>query len=254
MTPRPPLAWLLLLGCLAAAGPAGAQEEPLAIYYFHRPPYYLGGSQPGPGCRGLVLERACRALEAAGVPYTLVEMPVKRVLSQIKWGHYGCGVGWFKLASRLAYANFSLPLYKGQPPVLVVNKERAAALALPDHPTLEQALKSGLVLGALEGYAYGHWADALIARLNPPTMAITGTPDNMLRMLASGRCDLWLSSGEEAQWLLAHHAGLAPLLEMRPLADAPPGEPRHLMCSQGVPAQVLQRIDQALAGQNAFAR
>ncbi|MBI5521029.1 MAG: transporter substrate-binding domain-containing protein [Desulfarculus sp.] len=253
MTPRQLLAWLLLLGCLAPT-PAAAQEEPLAIYYFHRPPYYLGGSQPGEGCRGLVLERACRALEAAGVPYTLVEMPVKRVLNQIRWGHYACGVGWFKLAPRLAYANFSLPLYQGLPLTLVVNKQRAAHLALPARPTLEQALKSGLVLGTLEGYAYGHWADAHIARLRPPTMAITGTPDNMLRMLASGRCDFWLSSGEEAQWLLAHHAGLAPLLEIRPLADAPPSEPRHLMCGKQVPARVLQMVDQALAGQGAFTR
>lgn len=253
MTPRNWLAWLVLLGCLVAA-PAGAQEEPLAIYYFHRPPFYLGGSQPGLGCRGLVLERACRALEAAGVPYTLVEMPVKRVLNQIRWGHYGCGVGWYRLASRLSYANFTLPLYQGPPMALVVNKEQAAAHGLPARPTLEQALTSGLVLGLLEGYAYGDWADFQIARLSPPSMAITGTPSNMLRMLASGRCDLWLSSGEEAQWLLDNHADLAPLLEIRPLTDAPPGQPRHLMCSQSVPAQVLQKIDQALAGQDAMAR
>lgn len=253
MMPRLWLGCLLLLGCLTAAA-AGAQEEPLAIYYFHRPPYYLGGSQPGPGCRGLVLERACRALEAAGVPYTLVEMPVKRVLNQIKWGHHGCGVGWYKLASRLAYANFSLPLYRGLPLALVVNKRRAADLTLPARPTLEQALKSGLVLGALEGYAYGDWADAQIARLAPPIMAITGTPDNMLRMLASERCDFWLSSGEEAQWLLTHHADLALLLEIRPLADAPPGEQRHLMCSQEVPPQVMKRIDQAIADQKAADR
>lgn len=253
MTPRPRLAWLILLGCLAAA-PAGAQEEPLAIYYFHRPPFYLGGSQPGPGCRGLVLERACRALEAAGVPYTLVEMPVKRVLNQIRWGHYGCGVGWFKLTSRLSYANFTLPLYQGPPLGLVVNKEQAAALGLPARPTLEQALTSGLVLGSLEGYAYGDWADARIARLRPPSTAITGTPVNMLRMLARGRCGLWLSSGEEARWLLDHHPDLASLVEIRPLADAPAGQGRHLMCSKEVPPWLLQRIDKAIAGQGAAGR
>jgi polar amino acid transport system substrate-binding protein len=236
----------LALGLLCAlwAWPALAQqEEPLAIYYFHRPPFYSHHGQ------GIVLERACQALRAAGVPFTLVELPVKRVLRQIKWGHYACGVGWYKLASRQDYANFSLPLHHSAPPALLVNRLRAGAL--PARPTLEQVLKSPLIRGQVDGYAFGDRLDAQLARLRPPTVTTSGTSENMLRMLAGGRCDYWLINPEEARWLLEHHPRLAPSLEIRPLADAPPGQPRHLMCSQKVPPEVMQRIDRAIAALDA---
>lgn len=246
MTCRRRALWLGLC-CLWLAWPtqAQAQEESLALYYFHRPPFYFREGQAGPGCQGLVLERACRVLRAAGVPFTLVELPVKRVLKEIKWGHYGCGVGWFRLAARQDYADFSLPLYQSQPLALVVNHLRAGGL--PARPSLGQVLTSGLTRGAVAGYAYGQEVDDLLARLRPPTVTITGTSENMLRMVASGRCDYWLIDAEEAGWLLAHHPGPARALELRPLAEVPPGQTRHLMCSKRVPPEVLQRIDQAIA-------
>lgn len=137
--------------CLLVAPPALAQEETLAIYYFHRPPFYHRDSQASGACQGLVLERACQALRRAGVPFTLVELPVKRVLQEAKWGHYGCGVGWYRLASRLSFAQFSLPLYQSQPLALIVNRLRAGSL--PAQPSLEQVLTSGLTRGELGGYS-----------------------------------------------------------------------------------------------------
>lgn len=65
--------------------PALAQEETLTILiYFHRPPFYHRDSQASGDCQGLVLERVCQALCRAEVAFTLVELPVKRVLQEVK--------------------------------------------------------------------------------------------------------------------------------------------------------------------------
>ncbi|MFH1034496.1 MAG: transporter substrate-binding domain-containing protein [Pseudomonadota bacterium] len=231
--------------CVMLALPARAGQETLAVYFFSRPPFYISGSQPGPACRGLVLERTCRVLEEAGIAYYLQELPVKRSLQEIKRGQYGCGVGWYKLAPRLAFANFSLPLFRGLPLAIIINRRRAGEL--PVRPTLEQVLRSPLNRGVVAGYSYGQWADSQLASLHPSTVSVSGTSANMLRMVASGRCDYWLINTEEARWLLDHHPHLAHALEFRPLADAPPGENRHLMCSKSVPLEVLRRIDRAIA-------
>ena len=222
---------------------APAGQEPLAVLYFHRPPLYISQG-PGQG-GGLLLDRVKRVLGLAEVPFALKEMPVKRILEELKWGKYACGIGWFKTAEREAYVTYSDPIYQDGPYQILINRRKAAGL--PVSPTLEQVLKSGLTMGSVAGYTYGAWAEGLLERLRPPRENPTGSTINLLRMIALGRCDFTLAAPDEAAWLLAQEPELSARLEARPLAGASPGNQRHILLSKAVPAEVVRRVNLAIA-------
>ena len=233
----------LLTLLLSPGTTPAAAEEPLSILYFNRPPLYV--ALPGGRAGGLLLEKVERIFRRAQVPYLTREVPVKRILDELKWGKNACGIGWFKTSEREAYAIFSEPVARDHPYSLVINRRKAEAL--PPRPDLEMVLARGLNMGMVDGFTYGPLVDDLVAKLRPATTKATGSTFNLLGMIALGRCDFTLADTLEAAWLLGRDLQLASKLEIRPLASAPPGNLRHIMFSKKVDPAVIERINRAIA-------
>ncbi|MCA1905327.1 MAG: transporter substrate-binding domain-containing protein [Desulfarculus sp.] len=215
---------------------------PLAIYYFPRPPYYTTEADGQAG--GILVERVRAVLTQAGIDHRFVAVPNKRVLLLLSQGAAACGVGWLRTRQREAMFRFSLPIHRDQPLVALA---RAAVLPrLSARPTLAELLGSDLVLGVIDGFSYGEAVDQMISRANPARQVVTGEVLRLLQMTAAGRCDWMLINPLEARWQLGRDPDLARALRALELPDAPSSNPRHLMCSQSVAPEVMERIDQAI--------
>ncbi|MCB2189463.1 MAG: transporter substrate-binding domain-containing protein [Deltaproteobacteria bacterium] len=244
----------LLLGGLACffglAAPALAQEKPLAVLYFPRPPLYVARPDGTPG--GLVMRVAVQVLERAGIPHYFQEMPAKRIVQSIKHGDYACGVGWFRTPEREAFANFSRPLFQDQPLVAVVRK--AAAPPEGRFPSLAALLTSARVMGVIDGFSYGPAVDPLLAVRRGPREVITGPNEHLLAMILDRRADYCLINPSQAGWLLAEEPRFHRSLAMVPIEDAGPGNYRYLMCSKAVPPEIMERLNRAVAQVTAGSR
>jgi len=233
----------LVLALAAAVGTAtaGSPPEPVAVLYFDRPPWYLTEDAGAPG--GVLIARARRIFQEAGLEHRFHNLPPRRILAVVFQGARACGVGWFRTPERAEKALFSEPLYKDRPLSLVVNRQAAARL--PENPTLDQALASGLTLALIEGFSYGSWADQALASRRA-THCPAGSQDEALRMVARRRCHMTLINQEEAAWRLSRDSERAAQLKVLMLKDAPRGNQRRLMCGTGVSPQEMERLNQAI--------
>lgn len=232
----------LLLGAAAGRAEPARAEAPLTIYYFPRPPFYVTDADGRATGRLVDLTRAIMA--RAGIRCRFVAVPSKRALLLLRQGAAGCGVGWMRTPEREAFVVFSRPIHRDAPLVALMRPERAAQL--PPGTSLAGLLSSGLVLGVIDGFSYGHQVDRMIARANPARQVVTGEVVRLMRMTIARRCDWLLADRREAQWQLGHDPDLARGLRMVDLADAPPGNLRHLMCSPDLAGEMMERIDRAI--------
>lgn len=250
------LAALALLAFSVAPAPA-QQPRQATVVYFERPPYYYTHQgQPG----GFLLAIARNAFEAAGLEVGYESAPPKRIMARMHEGGRLCSVGWFRTPEREAFALFSVPIYRGQPLVLVAawrSRERLAGMT-----TLAEVFAvPGLTWGVPGGYAYGAVVDALRARLEPRVADAPVALDQMLAMLGAGRFDYLLLAPEELPLLDPDGAvgedreqpARSPEGSERhgdflvlPLADLPDGPARHIMCTPGVGPAFMERLDQGI--------
>lgn len=235
-------ACLVLMAAAWRPTPARA-EEPLAIYYFPRPPFYV--TDDDGHATGLLVELTRTILARAGISCRFIAMPSKRVLMMLRQGATGCGVGWLRTPARDAYAIFSRPIHRDAPLVALMRPEKAAQL--PPQPSLAGLLSSGLVLGMIDGFSYGEQMDRMIARANPTRQLVTGEVSRLMRMTIADRCDWMLVNRLEARWQMEHDPSLNRGLRMVDLPDAPPGNLRYLMCSPNLTGKVMESIDRAIA-------
>lgn len=237
-------AWACLLLVAVAWPPTPARaEEPLTIYYFPRPPFYL--TDDDGHATGLLVELTRAILARAGISCNFIAMPSKRVLMMLRQGATGCGVGWLRTPSRETYAVFSRPIHRDTPMVALMRPEKAAQL--PPQASLAGLLSSGLVLGVVDGFSYGDQVDRMIARANPARQLVTGEVSRLMRMTIADRCDWMLTNRLEARWQMDHDPALGQGLRVVDLPDAPPGNLRYLMCSPNLAGEVMERIDRAIA-------
>jgi polar amino acid transport system substrate-binding protein len=157
-----------------------------------------------------------------------------------------CGIGWFRNPAREAKGRFSAMLYRDQPLGLIARSN----LGWSDSLTMQQALqRNDARLLIKQGFSYGAQFDVLLAqRVRAPESSSADVPV-LMRMLLGDRADWMPVAPEEGQWLLSlpteagQPTGQFQLLRF---ADAPPGGSRHLYCNKAVPAEWLQRLDEAL--------
>lgn len=239
--------WVAVLLCaltltLPLPLPAAAAET-LVVLYQPRPPYYVettaesGRTDVG----GLVGGPAGRALAAAGIAVEWRQTPFNRQIEMIRASPAPlCALGWFRTPERRAFARFSRPLYRD-----------LAQIALTTGPLPADTLRALLGnreirLGVKLGYSYGAYVDGLIAAIDPNLVSTTQDTEGMLRMLIGGRFDLMLIAAEEAAEVLRDFPDRH-RLSSQALSDLPPGQSRHLMCTQAVPEATLAALDRALA-------
>lgn len=229
--------WLGLL--LLAAQVVAAQ--PLTVYYNERPPYAV--TQPDGQVHGLTATPAAQALRSAGIEFRWTALPATRQIATIRDGREpACALGWFRNPGREAFARFSKPLYQDRPTVALA----AAGSAFAGRRLSEVLATPALVVLVKDHFSYGSYVDALLARIKPIVMSTTVENVQMVQMIARGRADLMFTAEEEAASLLDQAGPEVRHLQVLRFPDMPPGERRHLMCSRAVPAQLMQRLDEAL--------
>lgn len=236
---------VLLLWSQAGPGPAMAEEKaaPLTLFVFHRPPYYI--LDQGRPAGGFLLDIALAVLDRAGIPYNVEEMPPNRILSVLSARDIqACAVGWLRTSEREAFARYSAPLYHNRPLGVAVN---AKTPPFGGTHRLDTLLKAGLTWGLREGFSYGPAIDAAFAAYPAQKIRRFSSNQHLLRLLAHKRLDAILIEPEELSWHLSQEPELAASLRLLPLADAPAGFSRHILCDAAVPPAVMDRIDAALA-------
>lgn len=230
-----------LIGQGVVLGRAG--EHPVTLFVFDRPPYYE--LQNGKPAGGFLLDMALDIFEIAGIPVDIQEMPATRILATFEAREISaCGVGWLRLPEREAFAHFSLPFYINKPLGVVVRRKTARRLG--PNPSLDTLLCADLAWGHRQHYSHGKILDAALhARHDLRVTRFTDLPP-ILRLIALGRLDATLLAPEEFAAQTASRPDLAANLVLLPIADAPPGFPRHIMCDAGMDPALMDRINAAI--------
>jgi polar amino acid transport system substrate-binding protein len=215
----------------------------LTLHYQERPPYST--LEADGRVSGLVATPAARALERAGIAFRWERTPAQRQLALIQQGDgLHCGVGWFRNAERETAGRFNgRPLYRDRPFIALV---RDGAPWPADGRAADALAQRAARLLVKDGFSYGAYLDALIARSPADVVRTPAELDAMARMLAAGRGDWMIASPEEVPALLARVPDGGHGLEVVRLPDVPAGEARHLYCSRAVPPAWLARVDAVL--------
>jgi len=223
-----------------ALGAQSASPGLLTVYFSERPPLSMVEGQ-----RGVLLEATKVFLTEAGLKARFIELPSNRILELLRSGPSDAlGVGWFKTPDREVWAHYSPAIYQDGPLVALVNARLVSSL--PAVLRLDALLASPLTLGLQTGASLGRVVDEKIRALGLVPMESVVDPPTLLRMIRDGRMDYTLLCEEEAVYLVAHDPTLAPGIVMVRLADAPPGNLRHLMYSPGLDPSITARLNAAI--------
>lgn len=217
-------------------------SEPMKVYYFPRPPYYIVNADGS--VSGLITDVVKKVFDDAGVKYTFIEAPSRRVEESLKLGENACGIGWFKRPDREEFAVFSDPIYqdKKQNIIILTSKRNS----LPANPTLEQILKSPLKLGVIDGFSYGSWVDDAIKKFNPSIEKANVDQTRFLLMNSNARFDYGFISQEEGEYSLNSDRNLSSKLSLVPISDAPSGNYRYIMYSKGVNNELIRKVNASI--------
>lgn len=236
-----PFRTLPLLAMLLA-GSTWAQAA-LTIEYRDKPPYsYTEGSKPA----GFLIERTVRLLKRASVGAQYAEVPIRRTLQHLQANQAAlCSPGLYKNPEREGFARFSLPIHRDKPHVVLAHANVAAqirAMSRVAQLFADAALQPGL----MDGVSYGQQLDQHLAKAARTPVRAQLAPLQLARMVGARRVDYMLIDEEDLGWLRRDSEFThLPLVRIE-FADMPRGELRYLACSQQVPPQTMERINQAI--------
>jgi len=241
--------WSLITALMVSAMPARAlaqtdqPDEAVVLLVFERPPYYQPDGRGG--YEGLVAGPTAQALKRAGVPYVWRQMQPNGHLRAVEANQERvCAVGWFRTDEREEYALFTAPVYQDAPLSVLARADNGAVLG---HTSLRDLIGDNtLRLGTKLGYAFGAEVDAMIRDKNPPRSTVSQDDIGLVRMLLGRRFDYMLSGFDEANALIESFGEAGEDLVAITMADAPPGNTRHLACSASVGAATIEHINAAL--------
>jgi len=233
--------WIALLTA-GLSGMAGARTT-LLIEYRDKPPYtYTVDGKPA----GFLMVRTAQLLKRAGIEPQYAEVPIRRTLMHLQANAVAvCSPGLYKTPERAAFARFSLPIHRDRPHAVLAHASVAAEIRRL--PRASRLFTDGRFQpGQLEGVSYGAQLDQWLATTPKPPLRAQLSPMQLVRMVAAHRVDYMLIDQEDLGWL-RRDPDLADLpVERVDLADMPRGELRYLACSQQVPPQVMERLNQAI--------
>ena len=241
MRPGP---WLSILLALSVPALADEPQAELTVYHFERMPFF--GDRNGKAA-GLLIDVSRLVLDEAGIDYRFVNVPVVRFFDSLRKPGNSCLIGALKTKEReTIYAYSDDFIYRDQPFRIVINK--AKRKALPERPTIRQILESGLRLGVAEGYVYGNWLDRKIVEYQPRLQKVNigNDSEKMHKMIIGGRFDYMFAVAEEARHIVAEDPEHRDHLTTVEIADAPQGNMRYLLCSKGIDAAMMKKINAAI--------
>ncbi len=219
-----------------------SQNKTISVYYFHRPPLYTLDNSDKP--EGFISKIVDMILHEANIKHSFISMPSKRVELSLQNQDYACGIGWFKKPEREDFAIFSEPIYKDQK-LSVIYSTRVKS-KIPADVSIEQLFNSNLLLGVIDGFSYGAWADDKISILKPGNEKFVTEQDNLLNLLIAGRADYTLIGFEEGRWLLDKNPEFKKSLRLITISNAPEGNLRYIMFSKSIDKSTVSHINKAI--------
>lgn len=234
-----------LSAAISLIPPLGQATECTQIHllYNERAPYMITTPR---GVAGVTATMTTEVFKLAQIDAQWRQIPFTRQLKTIE-ANIGCDclAGLFLRLDRLAYSRFTVPLYRDQPQYALVrdvdNRIR------PGDSIFDILKRRDLVLEVKANYSYGAFLDQHIAQLKPIQDVTTGENGQMLKKIAAERADYMFISPLEAEALIDSTGFPRGIFRLVPLADMPPGEERHIMCSLRVSTQLIQRLNDAIA-------
>ena len=200
------LVWVFLIGTSAIASlllksTSVAEDDAVVIQvrYQARPPFLEFESGK---LRGVCGDVATRALEDAGIAFTLVENPPYRQLALLKTGdYYDCSVGWLKIPERENIYQYSVPVCDDGAWLIVGGKGKVDKSIT----RAEDVLKNrNLTIVNRKNYSFGKEVDSMVRRFRTNVIYIDNaeiTPQ-MFEMIRAGRADYTFVSSWEFDYLL----------------------------------------------------
>ena len=225
------------LAAMAMASP------PVTVAWRDKPPYHY--TENGEA-KGFLLLRAQDVFAKAGIEAHFVNEPQKRIWANFAHGATNyCSISWYDLPERERVAQFSAAIHIDAPHTVLVSP--AAAALVKTHTTLASLLTDpALTLGVVDGVSYGPELDAMIARSGNQIMRRTVEATNMMRMLAVGRASFMFADRADWEFYRQHEPSLRVVLQHE-FPDLPPGQKRHIACSKDISAEVMGRLNAAIA-------
>ncbi|NDV28219.1 ABC transporter substrate-binding protein [Desulfovibrio sp. JC010] len=217
--------------------------EQITVGYIELPPYYFTTADNKP--EGFLLHLTKQIMEKAGHKCTYKSMPSKRILHTIKKGGNFASIGWFKTRERKEYAKFSLPIYENEPFGLLLRTE--------DHKkfykfrTLKDVLaQDQFKTGYVAGHSMGEYVDRLLRQHPQSVHSLSGTTQQLIKMLHNGKIDFCLLAPEEISTIIKQSGYKEDYFYFMSLADIINGNKRHLIFSRDVSDATIQEINAAI--------
>ncbi len=223
-----------------------AHGETITVSYLDRPPYYF--TKNGRAA-GFLVDTTRMIFEDAGIKATYICLPPKRIIAEIKRNNRPhCSIGWFKTRERESYADFSLPIYRDRPTVVLTLKQNRPLFSR--HSNIGGLFADGkLVMGKVSAFSHGAYIDGLTAKTKNSSHRIyevKGTRSQLVKMISTRRISYILVAPEEIHPLLTS-AGLNPNhFAAIAYEDVPSGNMRHLIFSKGIPVRTITKINQSI--------
>lgn len=232
----------LLAASLLLASSAASAEEVVRVTYSERPPYMMAQADGSPS--GLTATPAAAAFKAAGIPVQWLRLPTNRQLMMIKDPNSRtCAVGWFATAERQQYAKFSKPIYRDGPWMALVNTSFAARGI---HSLADLRRQRDVRVLIKDNYSYGG-LDPFMKQWQPVTAVSTASAMKMVQSVSKGVVDLIFVTEAEGNYMMTHLASAQTAnLQLIQFKDMPSGGERHIICSKGVPDDVIARLNKVI--------
>ena len=228
---------VIFIACLIAPFPA--LSESVLVLFNERVPYLIYENKRLSGLTGTP---AVRAFNGTGIKYKLKKIPSKRQMEMLKAnsGKY-CLIGWFKNPKREVFANFTKSIYQDKPTIAIT---KLGNEKVENNKTLSNTIgNKNIKLLVKDGYSYGEFIDAKIAKLAPKVTKTTAENIAMLKMIHEGRADYMFTSKEEADGLIQASNLPASDFKIIHFSDMPQGNKRYILCSKKVAKETIFKLN-----------
>jgi len=237
----------ILVACIPAlilsSPPSLADCDTVTVHYHVRVPYVEATPI---GLAGLTGTPAALAFEKAAIAFQWKQTPSKRQLLTIRRNTgCDCSIGWFKNPERQKFAKFTHHIYQDEPQIALARADDSRLYA---GMTVDTALANRqLKLEVKDGYSYGVFLDAKIARHRPKLSRTTGANVRMLKKIHQRRADYMFIAPEEAASLIQLSGFPAADFKFVRFADMSEGEKRYILCSRKVGDDIIEKLNAAIA-------
>lgn len=175
-----------------------------------------------------------------------IELPWIRALKSLQNGDIDLLYGASKTPEREAFAHFSQP-YRVEQMLLLTNREDTAQpgpISLTDWLATPNGNGKPRLLGVILGFYYGDQLDPIVHAPEAKAQRLQVRWDQqLLKLLKAKRIDGYLIEASIAPQLTRQNPQA---LQQHQVSEQNP-EPMHLMFSQRVPVEIVQRFNAAIA-------